>query len=119
MTDVASTSAATPADLFIRAASPSRLPAEEVRSRLTAHPAWALVAGKLECTFRFADFQSAFGFMTSVALAAEALNHHPEWFNVYNTVRIQLTTHDADGISENDFKLAKRIDALAGAHGVR
>jgi 4a-hydroxytetrahydrobiopterin dehydratase len=97
----------------------SRLPADEIDSRLVAHPAWALMAGKLERTLRFADFQSAFGFMTSVALAAEAMNHHPEWFNVYNTVRIQLTTHDAGGISENDFKLARRIDALADTPGLR
>ncbi len=97
----------------------TQLPAEEIQSRLHAYPDWLVVAGKLERTLRFADFQSAFGFMASVALAAEALNHHPEWFNVYDTVRIQLTTHDAGGISENDFKLAKRIDALASAHGVR
>ena len=98
---------------------PVRLTKEEIQHRLAAHPGWALVAGKLERTLHFADFQSAFGFMTSVALAAETLNHHPEWFNVYDTVRIQLTTHDADGISQNDFKLAKRIDDLASRQGVR
>jgi len=96
-----------------------RLVDDEVARRLLAHPGWALVAGKLERTLRFADFPSAFGFMASVALAAEAMNHHPEWFNVYDRVRIQLTTHDAGGISEKDFRLARRIDELAGRHGVR
>lgn len=57
--------------------------------------------------------------MASVAIAAEKMNHHPEWFNVYDTVRIQLTTHDAGGISGNDFELAARIDALAPTHGTR
>ncbi len=98
---------------------PTRMANDEVQRRLIALTGWSLVAGKLERTLQFGDFQSAFGFMTSVALAAETLNHHPEWFNVYDTVRIQLTTHDAGGISENDFKLAQRIDALAARHGVR
>jgi 4a-hydroxytetrahydrobiopterin dehydratase len=98
---------------------PARLTDEEIQQRLLAHPGWARIANKLERTLRFADFQSAFGFMASVALAAEAMNHHPEWFNVYDTVKIQLTTHDAGGISKNDFKLAQRIDYLANRHGVR
>ena len=57
--------------------------------------------------------------MALVAIASEKMNHHPEWFNVYDTVRIQLTTHDAGGISGNDFELAARIDALAQTHGTR
>jgi 4a-hydroxytetrahydrobiopterin dehydratase len=77
-----------------------------------------VVDAKLERRLRFADFQTAFGFMTSVALAAEQMNHHPEWFNVYATVRIQLTTHDAGGISAKDLHLAERVDALALTHGV-
>jgi 4a-hydroxytetrahydrobiopterin dehydratase len=101
------------------AGAPARLAGEEVQRRLGMQPGWSLVAGKLERTLRFADFQSAFGFMASVALAAETMNHHPEWFNVYDTVRIQLTTHDAGGISENDFRLAQRIDDLASSHGTR
>jgi 4a-hydroxytetrahydrobiopterin dehydratase len=95
----------------------ARLAPEDVERLLAARPGWAVVEGKLERTWRFADFQQAFGFMASVALAAEALNHHPEWFNVYGTVRIQLTTHDAGGITARDFELAERIDALAARHG--
>jgi 4a-hydroxytetrahydrobiopterin dehydratase len=60
----------------------------------------------------FADFVEAFGFMTRVALLAETANHHPEWSNVYNRVEIDLTTHDAGGITERDFKLAQRINQL-------
>lgn len=96
-----------------------RLEAAEVERRVRQHPGWALMAGKLERTLRFEDFQSAFGFMASVAFAAEKMDHHPEWFNVYDTVRIQLTTHNVGGISENDFQLVQKIDALAIRHGVR
>lgn len=63
-------------------------------------------------TFKFADFNEAFGFMTQVALVAEKLNHHPEWSNVYNRVAITLTTHDVQGLSTNDVDLAQQIDAL-------
>jgi 4a-hydroxytetrahydrobiopterin dehydratase len=63
---------------------------------------------------RFADFAQAFAFMTEVAREAEALNHHPEWFNVYNRVVIDLTTHDASGITALDFELARRAEDLAG-----
>lgn len=65
-------------------------------------------------SFRFADFNAAFGFMTRVALAAERMNHHPEWFNVYNRVDITLMTHDCHGLSENDVRLARAIDAIYG-----
>jgi 4a-hydroxytetrahydrobiopterin dehydratase len=75
---------------------------------------WQICQGKLNKEFRFKDFVEAFGFMTKVALVAEAMNHHPEWFNVYATVRVDLATHDAGGITELDFTLAKRIEALAG-----
>ncbi len=63
--------------------------------------------------YRFPDFVAAFGFMTSAALAAESINHHPEWKNVYNRVVVDLTTHDAGGITEKDLELARRMDALA------
>lgn len=65
-------------------------------------------------TFRFADFNEAFGFMTRVALMADKLDHHPEWFNVYNRVEVLLTTHDADGVTELDVTLAKFMDSAAG-----
>jgi 4a-hydroxytetrahydrobiopterin dehydratase len=64
-------------------------------------------------TFRFADFNAAFGFMGRVALMAERLDHHPEWFNVYNRVEVTLTTHDADGLSALDVKMAQFMDGAA------
>ncbi|WP_271439163.1 4a-hydroxytetrahydrobiopterin dehydratase [Pontixanthobacter luteolus] len=66
----------------------------------------------IERTFKFANFVEAFGFMTSVAILAEKQDHHPEWFNVYKRVEITLTTHDADGLSQRDIKLAKAIEEL-------
>lgn len=65
-------------------------------------------------TFQFRDFNEAFGFMTRAALIAEKMDHHPEWFNVYKTVDVTLTTHDAGGLSDNDTALAKAMDDLAG-----
>ncbi len=65
-------------------------------------------------TFEFKDFNEAFGFMTRAALEAEKADHHPEWFNVYRTVEVTLTTHDADGLSERDIALATVMDRLAG-----
>jgi 4a-hydroxytetrahydrobiopterin dehydratase len=75
---------------------------------------WSLRADNLaiERSFKFADFNQAFGFMTRVALLADKHDHHPEWSNVYNRVTITLTTHDAGGLSARDVKLAKAIDAL-------
>jgi 4a-hydroxytetrahydrobiopterin dehydratase len=76
---------------------------------------WSEVAGRdaISKSFRFADFNAAFAFMTRVALAAEKADHHPEWFNVYNRVDITLSTHDAGGLSERDVALAKFIDSVA------
>jgi len=78
-------------------------------------PEWTLVEGRdaIFRSIRFADFTSAFGFMTQVAFHAEKADHHPEWFNVYNRVDITLTTHDADGLSRRDIDLARIIDRLA------
>jgi len=64
-------------------------------------------------TFTFKDFNAAFGFMTRAALIAEKLDHHPEWFNVYNKVEVTLATHDAGGLTERDIKLAEAMDKLA------
>lgn len=81
---------------------------------LAAHPEWSLSReGKaIEREFKFSDFSEAWGFMNRVALIAESHDHHPEWFNVYNRVEITLTTHDANGLSERDAKMASAIDAL-------
>jgi 4a-hydroxytetrahydrobiopterin dehydratase len=67
----------------------------------------------LSKSFKFRDFAEAFGFMAEIALIAEKADHHPEWFNVYNRVEVVLTTHDADGVTERDIKLAKAMDAAA------
>ena len=91
-----------------------KLAEAKVRARLSEIPGWELADGKLHKTFRFASFVQAFGFMSSVALLAEAMNHHPDWTNVYNRVTIALNTHDVGGISALDFTLAKRIEELAG-----
>lgn len=92
----------------------TRLTEAERSALVTRLPAWALVDGRdaIRREFRFADFGAAFGFMTRVALLAEKHDHHPDWSNVWNTVRIELTTHDAGGLSERDVRLALAIDAL-------
>lgn len=77
-------------------------------------PDWTVEGEHLKRSFRFADFSEAFAFMTRVALLAEAQDHHPEWFNVWNRVDITLTTHDAGGLSARDLTLATAIDALLG-----
>jgi len=76
---------------------------------------WAEIEGRdaIGKSFKFKDFSQAWGFMTRIALAAEKLDHHPEWFNVYNRVDIALTTHDAGGLSTRDIALAQLIDAAA------
>ena len=90
-----------------------KLTDSEIQARLQELPGWRVVNGKLHRELQFADFVTAFGFMTQVALLAEKRDHHPEWFNVYNKVVIDLTTHDAGGISAKDFELAKAMEALA------
>jgi 4a-hydroxytetrahydrobiopterin dehydratase len=87
----------------------------EISGELAKLKGWTIANGKLNRTFEFRDFNEAFGFMTRVAMEVEKLNHHPEWFNVYNRVRIELVTHDVGGISNFDFKLAHTINRLAGA----
>ena len=79
-------------------------------------PEWAILANRdaIRRSFKFRDFSQAWGFMTRVALLAEKQDHHPEWENVYNNVHITLTTHDANGLSERDLKLARAIDKVAG-----
>ncbi|NVK23735.1 MAG: 4a-hydroxytetrahydrobiopterin dehydratase [Gammaproteobacteria bacterium] len=84
----------------------------EVNSDLENDKHWQIVDGKLIKTFKFKNFIQAFGWMTQVAIHAEKLIHHPEWFNVWNRVDVALTTHDVDGISDLDFKLIKRMENL-------
>ena len=81
---------------------------------LAAHPGWQLRADGLALTrtFKFADFNQAFGFMARVALHAEKADHHPEWFNVYNRVEITLTTHDAGGLSSRDAAMVEAIEGV-------
>ncbi|MEO0575043.1 MAG: 4a-hydroxytetrahydrobiopterin dehydratase [Pseudomonadota bacterium] len=86
----------------------------EVTAALQTLNGWALKEGKLAAQFEFADFVSAFSFMSGVALIAERMGHHPEWFNVYNRVEIELTTHDAGGITGKDFALAVAMNKQAG-----
>lgn len=91
-----------------------KLETEEIDDALAKLPGWAVRDGKLHKEFRFADFVEAFGFMTRVALAAEKMNHHPDWSNGYNRVVVDLVTHDAGGLTQNDVKLATRMEKLAG-----
>jgi 4a-hydroxytetrahydrobiopterin dehydratase len=91
---------------------PQKIGAAAAVTQLTG---WAASADRdaITKTFKFKDFNAAFGWMTRVALAAEKLNHHPEWFNVYNRVDVLLATHDADGVTDLDVTLAKIMDAAA------
>lgn len=93
---------------------PVKLSEAEVQAKLENLPGWSLQDGKLHRQFQFRSFVEAFGWMSSVALVAESMGHHPEWSNVYNRVRVHLTTHDAGGITELDFTLAQRMNELAG-----
>jgi 4a-hydroxytetrahydrobiopterin dehydratase len=94
-------------------AKPAKIPVETALAEL---PGWGAADGReaIVKSFRFADFNAAFGFMTRVALAAEKLDHHPEWFNVYNRVDVLLATHESGGVTARDMKLAKIMDAAAG-----
>jgi 4a-hydroxytetrahydrobiopterin dehydratase len=92
---------------------PAKIGAAAALAQLTG---WTAADGKdaIEKTFKFADFNAAFGFMTRVAIEADKRDHHPEWFNVYNRVEVTLTTHDCDGVSERDVHLATFMDGIAG-----
>jgi 4a-hydroxytetrahydrobiopterin dehydratase len=93
-----------------------KLAGEARKSALYRLKGWSELPGRDAITrkFVFADFNAAFGFMTRAALVAEKLDHHPEWFNVYKTVEVTLSTHDAGGLTERDVKLAEAMDKLAG-----
>lgn len=85
----------------------------ELETALSQLSGWSIENGKLHRQFQFPSFIEAFGFMSSVALVAESAGHHPEWFNVYNRVTIDLTTHDAGGITQKDVDLARKANELA------
>ncbi|MDX1735093.1 MAG: 4a-hydroxytetrahydrobiopterin dehydratase [Halioglobus sp.] len=90
--------------------SSTKLSDDIIEQNMAALPQWSLREGKLYRRFSFGNFVEAFAFMTRVALLAEKADHHPEWSNVYNTVEVYLTTHDAGGISQRDFDLAAAIN---------
>lgn len=89
-----------------------KLSEEEIKALLPRTKGWSVVNGKLHREIRCKDFVTAFGNMTRVALLAESMNHHPEWFNVWNKVVIDLTTHSVAGISDYDFRLAEKINEI-------
>jgi 4a-hydroxytetrahydrobiopterin dehydratase len=89
----------------------------EVTAGLTALPGWVLREGKLHREYRFGDFAEAFGFMARCALVAQKQDHHPEWSNVFDRVVVDLTTHDAGGVTARDLALATAMEAAAGRHG--
>jgi len=91
------------------------LTADQTIALATELPEWTLSNNKLRREFVLSDFNAAFGFMTRVALVAEAMGHHPEWSNVWNRVVIELTTHDLSGLSSLDVEMAKRIDGLTAS----
>lgn len=89
-----------------------RLSQEEIEQELKNLPGWSVVNDKLHREIQFDSFNQAFGFMTMAAMEIEKMNHHPEWFNVYNKLVIELTTHDAGGITSNDINLARILNSL-------
>jgi 4a-hydroxytetrahydrobiopterin dehydratase len=93
-----------------------KLTAEARKAALAKLSGWSEASGRDAITrkFTFKDFNEAFGFMARAALVAEKMDHHPEWFNVYNTVDVTLSTHDAGGVTEHDNKLAEAMNKLAG-----
>ena len=89
-----------------------RLTEEQIRSELSGLQGWSVINGKLHKDFVFDDFIEAFGFMCKAAIHIEKMNHHPEWFNVYNKISVDLVTHDAGGITQNDIALARTLNLL-------
>jgi 4a-hydroxytetrahydrobiopterin dehydratase len=93
----------------------NKLTADERKSKLAELPGWEPAIGRdaLHKSFKFEDFNAAFGFMTRVAIKAQELDHHPEWFNVYNQVEITLSTHEASGLTQRDIELAQFIEKVS------
>tara|TARA_R110002050_G_scaffold109796_6_gene221221 strand:- start:9536 stop:9823 length:288 start_codon:yes stop_codon:yes gene_type:complete len=84
----------------------------EIEKKLKQLDGWEYIDGALETSFEFANFKEAFAVMTRIAFECEAQGHHPDWTNVYNSLHIRLNTHDAEGVTEKDFKLAKSIEEI-------
>ena len=89
-----------------------RLSESDIDEELKKLSGWDVKDGKLHKEFQFDNFNQAFGFMTRAAMEIEKMNHHPEWFNVYNRITVELTTHDAGGITDNDVNLARILNSL-------
>ncbi|CAH8285687.1 4a-hydroxytetrahydrobiopterin dehydratase [Mariniflexile fucanivorans] len=90
----------------------SKLTAEDIEKRLLSLPEWDYYDDAIHAEFEFENFKDCFSAMSRIAFECEALNHHPDWSNVYNVLNISLTTHSAHGVTEKDFKLAKAIEAI-------
>jgi 4a-hydroxytetrahydrobiopterin dehydratase len=90
-----------------------KLSDEQIKKELASLSGWSIVNGKLHKDFVFQDFIEAFGFMSKASMHIEKMNHHPEWFNVYNKLKVDLVTHDAGGITQNDINLARILNTLA------
>lgn len=93
--------------------SDNKLSPQAIETELTKLEGWTIAAEKLHREFKFSSFVEAFGFMSSLALVSEAMGHHPEWFNVYNRVVVDLTTHDAGGITMKDIEWARKANELS------
>ena len=89
-----------------------KLSEKDIQKKLEKLPNWEFLENALETTLEFATFRDCFSIMTRIAFEVEAQNHHPEWFNVYNKLSIRLSTHDAGGVTEKDFKLAHTIEGI-------
>lgn len=92
----------------------SKLSITQIEKQLEQLDGWEYIDGALETSFEFKNFKEAFAVMTRIAFECEAQNHHPDWSNVYNSLHIRLNTHDAEGVTEKDFKLAKAIEEFIG-----
>ncbi len=91
---------------------PEKLSSDKIENELKSLDGWSVINGKLHKDFQFDDFNQAFGFMARASMHIEKMNHHPEWFNVYNKLSVDLMTHDAGGITQNDVNLAKIFNSL-------
>jgi 4a-hydroxytetrahydrobiopterin dehydratase len=92
---------------------PSKLSPSEIQTAITDLRGWTVAEDKLHREYQFPDFVHAFGFMATAAIAIEVMGHHPEWANVYNRVTVDLSTHDAGGITEKDVELARKLEGIA------